>query len=52
MNKLLANTCRKEMVGDIEVFELELHCAIARVTAVLKSSINELQYDILNVEIV
>lgn len=52
LNKMLANACPLETVGDISVFEFDLHCEIARVHAVLKSTVNEFKYDIINVEII
>lgn len=52
LNKMLANACPREVVDDIKVFEFDLHCATARVTAELVSTVGEIKYNILNVEIV
>lgn len=54
-NLLLANCCPKGSVGpaadNIDVYEFDLHCRTARVTAKLVSTVNTIQFEIISVEV-
>lgn len=53
LNAILANTCVKEWrEGDKKVFEIDLHCTVARVTATLISTVDTFQYEINGLEFV
>lgn len=57
LNLLLANACPKEIIdagdGDYyKVFELDLHCDIAKVTAEVISTVGTIQFRIVSMEII
>lgn len=51
INEMLANACPREKVGNLSVFEFDLHCATVRITAELISTYKEIQYNVISVEI-
>lgn len=57
LNLMLANACPRGVVdagdGDeYKIFEFDLHCDVAKVTAELISTIGTIQYRIVSVEII
>jgi len=51
LNMMLANSCHNTDAEGNDIFMLEGHCLTFRVTARLVSTLETIQYDIVNVEI-
>lgn len=56
LNQLLANACPAQLdvdgVDGVNLYHVELHCAQFAIKASLKSTWNEIQYDIHSIEAV
>lgn len=51
LNLLLANSCRVDHgEDDLRTFVFDLHCVEAKITARLVSTVDSIQYEIINVE--
>lgn len=54
-NLLLANCCPKGSAGhaadNTDVYEFDLHCRTARVTAKLVNTVNTIDFEIISVEV-